>query len=173
MIMHIRLAYPTYMLANPSLQSAAWHCTSASAVAPAGSYLDKGIGKLCQKGTYSTGLNSNTNCIPCPDGITTAAEGSTTADTCSLAVKGYYINPSNAAEAIKCPLDTYQDQEAAVTSCTACPNGWKTKETGASGVALCLAPPGFELKDGASTITACAAGSYKADWNRNLCVAVS
>jgi hypothetical protein len=146
---------------------------SASAVAPAGSYLDKGIGKLCQKGTYSTGLNSNTNCIPCPDGITTAAEGSTTADTCSLALKGYYINPSNAAEAIKCPLDTFQDQEAAVTSCTDCPNGWKTKETGATGVALCLAPPGYELKDGASTITACAAGSYKADWNRNLCVAVS
>jgi hypothetical protein len=79
-------------------------------VAPAGSYLDKGIGKLCQKGTYSTGLNSNTNCIPCPDSITTAAEGSTTADACSLAVKGYYISPNNAAEAIKCPLDTYQDQ---------------------------------------------------------------
>jgi hypothetical protein len=146
---------------------------SACAVAPAGSYLDKGIGKLCQKGTYSTGLNSITNCIPCPDGITTAAEGSTTADAYSLAVKGYYINPANSAEAIKCPLDTYQDQEAAVTSCTACPNGWKTKETGASGFALCLAPPGFELKDGAATITACAAGSYKADWNRNLCVAVS
>jgi hypothetical protein len=142
-------------------------------VAPAGSYLDKGIGKLCQKGTYSTGLNSNTNCIPCPDGITTAVEGSTTADACSLAVKGYYISPTNAAEAIKCPLDTYQDQEAAVTSCTACPNGWKTKETGASGVALCLAPPGFELKENAATISACAAGSYKADWNRNPCVAVS
>jgi hypothetical protein len=146
---------------------------SACAVAPAGSYLDKGIGKLCQKGTYSTGLNSNTNCVPCPDGSTTAAEGSTTADACSLAVKGYYISPTNAAEAIKCPLDTYQDQEAAVTSCTACPNGWKTKETGATGVALCLAPPGFELKENAATISACAAGSYKADWNRNPCVAVS
>jgi hypothetical protein len=48
-----------------------------------------------------------------------------------------------------------------------------TKETGATGVALCLAPPGYELKDGATTITACAAGSYKADWNRNPCVAVS
>jgi hypothetical protein len=118
---------------------------SASAVAPAGSYLDKGIGKLCQKGTYSTGLNSNTNCIPCPDGITTAAEGSTTAAACSLAVKGYYINPTNNTEAIKCPLNTYQAEEAAVTSCTDCPNGWKSKETGATGVALCLAPPGFEL----------------------------
>ena len=145
----------------------------AAAVAPAGSYLDKGIGKLCQKGTYSTDLNANANCVPCPDGITTAAEGSTTAAACSLALKGYYIDSANSTVAIKCPLDTYQDQEANVTSCTACPNGWKTKETGATGVAVCLAPPGFELVDGATNITACAAGSYKADWNRNPCVAVS
>ncbi|WIA42320.1 hypothetical protein OEZ86_008334 [Tetradesmus obliquus] len=146
--------------------------TSASAcLAPAGSYLDKGIGKLCQKGTYSTDLNANANCVPCPDGITTAAEGSTTAVACSLALKGYYIDSTNSTVAIKCPLDTYQDKEANVTSCTACPNGWKTKETGATGVAVCLAPPGFELVDGATIITACAAGSYKADWNRNPCVA--
>jgi hypothetical protein len=135
--------------------------------------MDKGIGKLCQKGTYSTALNSNPNCTPCPDGITTANEGSTAATDCSLALKGYYIDANDATKAVKCPLDTYQDQEAAVNNCTACPNGWKTKETGATGVALCLAPPGYELKDGATTITACAAGSYKADWNRNACVAVS
>jgi hypothetical protein len=144
-----------------------------AAEAPAGSYLDKGIGKLCQKGTYSTDLNDNPNCTPCPDGITTANEGSDSAADCTLALKGYYIDPTNSTNAIKCPLDTYQDQEAAVTQCTACPNGWKTKETGATGVALCLAPPGYELKDGATSITACAAGSYKADWNRNPCVAVS
>ncbi|WIA14315.1 hypothetical protein OEZ85_002847 [Tetradesmus obliquus] len=138
--------------------------------APAGSYMDKGIGKLCQKGTYSTALNTNANCIPCPDGITTAAEGSTAAAACSLALKGYYIDSINSTNAIKCPLDTYQDQEAAVTSCTPCDHAWKTKETGATGPALCLAPPGFELKDGATNITACAAGSYKADWNRNPCV---
>jgi hypothetical protein len=146
---------------------------SASTVAPAGSYMDKGVGKVCQRGTYSTALNSATTCETCPPGITTADEGSTSADACNLAMKGFYINPSNASEAIACPLDHYQDQEATVTACTACPNGWKTKETGATGVALCLAPPGFELKDGATSITACEKGSYKADWNRNPCVPVS
>jgi hypothetical protein len=135
--------------------------------------MDKGIGKLCQKGTYSTALNNQPNCVPCPAGITTANEGSTAATDCSLALKGYYINPSNANEALPCPLNTYNDLEAAVTQCAACPNGWKTKETGATGVALCLAPPGYELLDGATTITPCPANSYKADWNRNSCVAVS
>ncbi|KAF6264065.1 hypothetical protein COO60DRAFT_1663488 [Scenedesmus sp. NREL 46B-D3] len=138
-------------------------------LAPAGSYLDKGIGKLCQRGTYSTALSSSNNCVPCPDGITTAGEGSTTAGACSLALKGYYIDPDNSTLAIECPLDTYQDQEAAVTSCTACPYGWRTKETGATGLALCLAPPGYELLEGAPTISACPEGSYKPDWNRNLC----
>ncbi|KAF6251142.1 hypothetical protein COO60DRAFT_1677280 [Scenedesmus sp. NREL 46B-D3] len=153
------------------LTTAGTGSTAASAcLAPAGSNLDKGIGKLCQRGTYSTDLSSNNNCVPCPEGITTANEGSTTAAACSLALKGYYIDPSNSTLAIQCPLDTYQDQEAAVTACTPCPFGWKTKETGATGLALCLAPPGFELLGNAASISACPAGSYKADWNRNLCV---
>jgi hypothetical protein len=141
-------------------------------VAPAGSYLDKGIGKLCQRGTYSTDLNANNTCIPCPDGITTGQEGSTSADNCTLALKGYYIDSLNPAEAKSCPLDTYQDQEAAVTQCTPCDHGWRTKETGATGLALCLAPPGYELKAGDTNISPCLAGWYKADWNRNNCTKV-
>lgn len=89
-------------------------------MAPAGSYLDKGIGKLCQKGTYSIALNSDATCTPCPIGITTAGEGSDSAADCNLAMKGYFLN-NGAAEL--CPVDTYQDQEAAVSSCTPCPNG--------------------------------------------------
>jgi hypothetical protein len=48
-------------------------------------------------------------------------------------------DPCNTFEAVKCPLDTYQDQEAAATSCTACPDGKNTKETRATNFALCLA----------------------------------
>lgn len=33
---------------------------------------------------------------------------------------------------------------------------------------MCLAPPGWELVDGAENITECQIGWYKADWNRNL-----
>jgi hypothetical protein len=135
--------------------------------------MDKGIGKLCQKGTYSTELNSQPNCTPCPAGLTTATEGSTSAAACALALKGYYIDPTDATKAIKCPLDTYQAEEAPVTACTPCENGWRTKETGATGPALCLAPPGYELKADADTISVCENGFYKADWNRNPCVAVS
>ncbi|WIA08977.1 hypothetical protein OEZ85_008391 [Tetradesmus obliquus] len=143
---------------------------ASACMAPAGSYLDKGIGKICQRGTYSSALSADTTCQTCPPGITTANEGSTSAADCSLAMKGFYINPSNASEAIACPLHTYQDKEAVAGACTDCPNGWKTKETGATGVALCLAPPGYELKENATQITLCPTGSYKADWNRNPCV---
>jgi hypothetical protein len=135
--------------------------------------VDKGIGKKCQKGTYSTDLNSDPTCQTCPPGITTAEEGSTTAEACSLAMKGFYINPSNTSEAIACPVNTYQGEEAAATSCTPCDHGWKTKDTGATGVALCLAPPGYELKESATDITPCEVGSFKADWNRNPCTPVS
>ncbi len=145
---------------------------AADCVAPAGSYLDKGIGKLCQRGTYSTALNSASSCTPCPDGITTEAEGSDNSNLCILAAKGHYINPANASEALECDYNTYQDEEAAVTECKPCPHGWKTKEKGATGVALCLAPPGFELVGTGEndTITECAEDWYKADWNRNACV---
>lgn len=67
----------------------------------------------------------------------------------------------------------------ALLCCCCCPSpcfpspGWRTKDTGATGLALCLAPPGWELKENADNITECAAGSYKADWNRNPCQAVS
>jgi hypothetical protein len=144
----------------------------ASAEAPAGSKKDKGIGKLCKKGTFSTELNSNSTCEPCPEGVTTADEGSTSADDCGLAQKGFYINPDNAAEALACPLDTFQDEESNVTACTPCPNGWKTQETGASGLALCLAPPGYELLPGNAEITPCPVNSYKTEWNRNVCIQV-
>ncbi|WIA12314.1 hypothetical protein OEZ85_012370 [Tetradesmus obliquus] len=64
------------------------------------------------------------------------------------------------------------DQEAAVNECTACPHNWRTKDLGSTGVAMCLAPPGWELVDGAENITECQIGWYKADWNRNLCLSL-
>jgi hypothetical protein len=156
---------------SPIILSACCHLSFAEA--PAGSKKDKGIGKLCKQGSFSTDLNSNATCEPCPDGVTTASEGSTSPEECSLAQKGYYINPDNANEALECPYDTYQDQESDVTSCTPCPNGLKTQDTAAIGVALCLAPPGFELVPGNAKITACLAGWYKSEWNRNRCIPVS
>ncbi|KAF8057859.1 Slbp [Scenedesmus sp. PABB004] len=143
--------------------------SGADCQAPAGSYVDKSVGKKCQKGTFSVALNSDAQCTKCPDGLTTAGEGSKLATDCTLAVRGWY--KTSATTAAECPVNSYNDAEADITSCTPCPNGWKTKDTAATGAALCMAPPGWELKDGASAITECDVGSYKADWNRNPCVA--
>lgn len=99
--------------------------TSASSpsacVAPAGSYLDKGVGKKCPKGTFTTGLNTQAACTPCNTGVTTAAEGSSSAAACDRAIQGYSYNGDGTAS--ECAANFYNDGETTAASCTPCPNG--------------------------------------------------
>ena len=90
-------------------------------LAPAGSYLDKGTGKKCPKGTYTTDLNRAGVCTPCNEGVTTAAEGSTSAAACDRAIAGYFYNGTGTA--VECPINTYNAGESTADSCTPCPNG--------------------------------------------------
>lgn len=107
--------------------------TSADAcVAPAGSYLDKGTGKKCPKGTYTTDLNRAGVCTPCNEGVTTAAEGSTSAAACDRAIAGYFYNGTGTAEV--CPINTYNAGETTADSCTACPNGERGRHLIGAGV---------------------------------------
>jgi hypothetical protein len=48
-----------------------------------------------------------------------------------------------------------------VYECSPCDFGYYTRGEGAAGNAECLAPPGWELKPGASLITECEVGYYK------------
>eukprot|EP00882_Tetradesmus_deserticola_P003863 GHRQ01004087.1.p1 GENE.GHRQ01004087.1~~GHRQ01004087.1.p1 ORF type:complete len:520 (+),score=107.65 GHRQ01004087.1:1239-2798(+) len=102
--------------------------------------------------------------------MTTEGEGSTSLSACSYALRGMYV--SAGGEGVACPLDTYSDSELNSTACTPCPFGLKTESTGTQGVALCLAPPGWELREweGATTITPCQKGWYKEGWNKNPCL---
>lgn len=88
-------------------------------MAPAGSYYDKGTGKKCPKGTYTTDLNQLAVCIPCGDGVTTASEGSTSVAACDRALPGYKYTAANTAE--KCDLNTYNAAENTAATCTPCP----------------------------------------------------
>eukprot|EP00775_Hariotina_reticulata_P003324 gene3324-3601_t len=137
-------------------------------VAPAGSYLDRGIGKLCPKGTYTDTLNSLNLCTPCGTGVTTAAEGSTAVSACDRAIKGYKYTGSNTAA--PCELNFYQDEESTNSSCKACPFNMLTRLEGATGPADCLAQPGFAQPDSSSNIAECPVNFYKEGWNRNPCV---
>lgn len=96
-------------------------CCDTPAVAPAGSYLDKGVGKKCPKGTYTEGLNTKSVCDACANGVTTAGEGSTSAAACDRAIKGYKYLGNGAAA--KCDINTYNDAETTASTCTPCPNG--------------------------------------------------
>jgi len=90
------------------------------AVAPGGSYLDKGTGKKCPKGTYTTGLNTKSVCDPCNTGVTTAGEGSTSVAACDRAILGYKLTAPNTA--VKCEVNTYNDVEGSTAgTCKPCP----------------------------------------------------
>ncbi|KAF6264075.1 hypothetical protein COO60DRAFT_270687 [Scenedesmus sp. NREL 46B-D3] len=139
-------------------------------VAPAGYYTENGMAKKCQRGTFAADYNNQPFCTNCPPGMTTPDEGSTDSTACSHAQRGMFV--SEDGEGVACPLDTYSDLELANTECTPCPFGLKTENVGSEGVAMCLAPPGWELRDweGATTITPCPKGWYKEGWNKNPCL---
>ncbi|KAF8057919.1 Scube3 [Scenedesmus sp. PABB004] len=176
-------------------------------VAPAGSYVANGAGKLCPRGTYSREASNATACTPCSRGLATAGEGASTPDDCTLATPGYYVLPLAALQAlfaanasgspgsvgvggtslansvallgaewngepsvaVPCPLHTYQSKTGNATACTPCPNGLRTAAEGASGVALCLAPPGATLPPGGGNVTDCPRGTYKDSWGLKPC----
>jgi hypothetical protein len=98
-----------------------------------------------------------------PDGVTTRSDGSNSSAACTLAKPGYYLVNSTTgnATAAACPKGSYQGREAAVYECNPCDFGYFTRGDGAEGNAECLAPPGWELKPGASLITECELGYYK------------
>ncbi|WIA33742.1 hypothetical protein OEZ86_006857 [Tetradesmus obliquus] len=141
------------------------------------------VSVLCPVGTYNSGGNT-AGCQQCGNGLTTTAAGSTsishdgftTAGTssnssaqCDRVMPGYFI--VNATYAAPCPLGSYQGSEGTVYSCNSCPFGYITRDDGAGGNAECLAPPGWELKEGAAVITECEPGFYKEGWNKNPCLA--
>jgi hypothetical protein len=85
-------------------------------VAPAGSYVDRGTGKQCQKGTFSSEFTNATSCVPCNDGFTTAGTASDSLSQCDRVMPGFYI--VNASYAAPCPLGSYQGTEGTVYSCS-------------------------------------------------------
>ncbi|KAF8061892.1 Svep1 [Scenedesmus sp. PABB004] len=155
---------------NPGLTTVTEGAAAMSdCVAPPGSYYDRGMGRLCPRGTFSTNFTAgDASCTPCAPGVTTAAEGSNSSDACGLAARGFHMSGPGVAAA--CPVDTYSDVESANTECTPCPSGLRTLDEASTGVALCLMPPGMELAANATVITECAIGFYKEGWNRNPCV---
>jgi hypothetical protein len=96
------------------------------------------------QGTFASDYNDQPFCTKCPKGMTTKDEGSGDSGACSYAQRGMYV--SSTGEGVACPLDTYSDSERNDTSCIVCPFGLKTESTGSEGVAMCLAPPGWELR---------------------------
>jgi len=119
--------------------------TPTACVVPAGYYL-KAPGQIapCPKGEWKSGIGSNGNCTKCAFGVTTAAEGSTTIDACTIVVAGYY------------PLTV---QNGIVTGTVACPQGYYCpggNATAAFNPAVSLTPAAgstvFRCPDGLWTV---------------------
>ncbi|KAF6251784.1 hypothetical protein COO60DRAFT_1674488 [Scenedesmus sp. NREL 46B-D3] len=160
--------------------------------APAGSFVTGGAVTLCPKGEYSDDYNLATACKSCEElysgpGITTAREGSTSADNCTWLEPGYALQDDKKrtilgswdpidtpiSGAKKCPQNYYcpgGDPNGAGKP-TQCPHGMWTEDEGASSEDECVAPPGMYLPDGELTandkmIRHCPQGTYKETWQR-------
>ncbi|WIA32737.1 hypothetical protein OEZ86_005923 [Tetradesmus obliquus] len=168
------------------------HTNSDVCQAPAGSFVTGSTVTLCPKGEYSDDYSLATSCKTCEDlfngpGITTAREGSTSANNCTWLEPGYALmddkkrtilgafDPINMplAGAKKCPQNFYcpGGDPNAEGKPVRCPNGMWTEDEGAASEDECVAPPGMYLPDGLLTATDklvrhCPQGTYKETWQR-------
>ncbi|WIA32723.1 hypothetical protein OEZ86_005909 [Tetradesmus obliquus] len=168
------------------------HTNSDVCQAPAGSFVTGSTVTLCPKGEYSDDYSLATSCKTCDDlfngpGITTAREGSTSANNCTWLEPGYALmddkkrtilgtfDPINMplAGAKKCPQNYYcpgGDPNGAGRP-KRCPYNLWTEDEGAASEDECVAPPGMYLPDGDLTandklVQHCPQGTYKETWQR-------
>lgn len=92
--------------------------------------------QACERGYYR-GL-SNESCVSCPEGTTTAQEGSRSKDNCTIPVcqPGEALNNT---ECISCPLGTFSTASGAI-ECTSCPTGLTTFQLGTINASQCFCP---------------------------------
>lgn len=111
---------------------------------------------VCPPGTYNVGGNS-AGCQPCGQGLTTAAEGASSAADC-VAPPGRFL--SRGGVGVACPIGTFSTGLSRSPFCTPCPDGTTTPAEGANVSSACsLAIQGFLLNaDG--TASRCPANTY-------------
>lgn len=140
-----------------------------------------GVAALCPKGEFNGGSNLVSSCTKCPDsgaegdGVTTVAEGSTSASDCIVLLESYEAVTQTSGvitETKKCQQDFYCPGGTLVvldaltnavpdTGRVACFEGTRTKSFGAITRDQCLVPPGYAKT--ASAIAKCNDGTSSGD----------
>ncbi|XP_070188097.1 uncharacterized protein [Littorina saxatilis] len=137
-----------------------------------GYQLVSGQCEMCPVASYKdNSVDPLTMCLPCPAGYLTAGPASTALAACSIrnCSAGFFIQSDNQGveTCALCPLDQYSSQPYQ-KSCTSCPSGTGTRQTGADDVSLCevLCLLGEELVNG--SCVQCAQGYYKDNSNERF-----
>lgn len=131
---------------------------------PAGYRLGEGLDpyscEACAHGSYSTVMNSE-QCTPCSAGTFAPTNGSLSCTPCPAG----HASSAGASSCAPCPRGTYALQLGGfgtIVACEPCAAGAFSDVMGASSAATCtLCPPGsWSSETGASACTACPAGTW-------------
>lgn len=153
-------------------------------VVPPGAYLKSpGVTALCPRGEYKSGMGDAGSCQRCGFGVTTAQEGSTSEDECTVLLPGVFAASIAASGVVTAtgfcpqgfvcpggkPTQAYDPSSPSsalsvpeTTTVQACPDGLWTKDVGSTSVNDCQTPPGFYTTAGETV--KCPPHSYRADW---------
>lgn len=145
----------------------------------AGEYWDGSMCAACPQGTFS--IAGATTCSKCPDGYTTAEEGSSYCDACQegyvwldgFCEQQYELDPQGVCQpgyrpndnggCSPCPIDSYGSDG---TNCYRCQTGYTTNKTGSTSCDIC--EEGYYSDNGVCR-PHCQAGYYWDGSNCQIC----
>ena len=163
-------------------------------ICDAGYYLQAGYCTSCEVGKYKPTPGDNSSCITCPTHSTTHDPDpqSSTLEQC-LCLPGYAGEPSNlmpctpcppgyykhvhgTAPCLACEAGKYLSSPAATdsTQCQSCPDPNQWSRAGSKVASDCVCAMGYEMKDYATSCSACVPGYFKlnpGDWPCAQCSA--
>lgn len=146
--------YLTLNTGSTSLTQCSEGCASGNELLPNGTCV------ACKEGFYRQ-YGIQQVCLPCPEGYTTLAVASTSADNCTVlrCLVGSRANATLTGCEL-CHLGEYQPQINQI-SCVPCPINYTTAQQGSVNASQCqrFCPSGYELK--ASECVRCPGATYK------------
>lgn len=123
--------------------------------------------QACPPGTFEDHVNNDLTCQACRYGSSTEATGADTENYCKC-IPGFENEVHELDVCSECDIGKYRLGYANLESCTTCPVGSTTTETGADEVADCECAAGY-TGSGGSTCTECDANSYKSSVGNVAC----
>ncbi|XP_033644442.1 sushi, von Willebrand factor type A, EGF and pentraxin domain-containing protein 1-like isoform X2 [Asterias rubens] len=145
-----------------------YHCTACSSGTWYNSVTDDC--EFCSKGSYQD-QQAKEECVLCPSGTSTAAEGAKTSSMCEAVCPAGQYSETGLVPCSKCLLGEYQP-ETGKTSCLTCLEEKTTQNFGSQSLNQCLeiCPPGSYSETGLAPCLPCEPRYYQPSSGKHHCI---